>query len=131
MLLDGTLDAAILADAKLPDERLARVFADPAAEDAAWRRRHGGAMMINHMVVVTGRLTRDHPDAVREVWRLLTESRARAGLPTGGADDPNPYGAAANRQNLQLAIDQAARQGLLARSLSVDDLYDDVTRALE
>jgi 4,5-dihydroxyphthalate decarboxylase len=130
MLLDGMLDAAILADAKLPDERLARVFADPAAEDAAWRRRHGGAMMVNHMVVVTERLCREDPDAVREVWRLLAESRARAGLPAGGPDDPNPYGAAANRRNLAIAIDYAARQGLLARPLAVDDLYHDVTRGL-
>ena len=130
MLLDGELDAAILADAKLPDERLARLFADPAAEDAAWRARHGGAMMVNHMVVVTERLVREDPDAVREVWRMLKESRARAGLPIG-ADDPNPYGAAPNRRNFQIAIDYATRQGLLARPLTVDDLYDDVTRALD
>jgi 4,5-dihydroxyphthalate decarboxylase len=130
MLLDGALDAAILADAKLPDERLARVFADPAAEDAAWRRRHGGAMMVNHMVVVTERLCREDPDAVREVWRMLAESRRRTGLPAGGPDDPNPHGAAANRRNLEIAIDYAARQGLLARPLAVDDLYDDVTRGL-
>lgn len=131
MLLDGELDAAILADAKLPDERLARVFADPAAEDAAWRERHGGAMMINHVVVVTERLCREAPDAVREVWRLLKESRARAGLPAGGPDDPNSYGAAANRRNLEIAIDCAARQGLLPRPLAVDELYDEATRALE
>lgn len=130
MLLDGTLDAAILADAKLPDGRLARVFADPAGEDAAWRRRHGGAMMVNHMVVVTERLCREDPDAVREVWRMLAESRRRAGLPAGGPDDPNPYGAAANRRNLEIAIDYATRQGLLARPLAVDDLYDEVTRGL-
>jgi 4,5-dihydroxyphthalate decarboxylase len=131
MLLDGELDAAILADAKLPDERLARLFADPAAEDAAWRSRHGGAMMINHMVVVTERLAVEQPDAVREVWRMLKESRMRAGLPAGGAGDPNPYGAAANRRNLEIAIDFAARQGLLARPLTVDDLYHDATGALE
>jgi 4,5-dihydroxyphthalate decarboxylase len=130
MLLDGTLDAAMLADAKLPDARLARVFADPAAEDAAWRRRHGGAMMVNHMVVVTERLCREDPDAVREVWRLLTESRARSGAAAGGTDDPNPYGAGANRRNLEIAIDYASRQRLLARPLAVDDLYDDVTRGL-
>ncbi len=130
MLLDGTLDAAILADAKLPDERLARVFADPAAEDAAWRAKHGGAMMINHMVVVTERLAAEQPDAVRELWRMLKEARARAGLPGGGAADPNPYGAEANRRNLEIAIDFASRQGLLPRPLTVDDLYHDATRDL-
>jgi len=131
MLLDGTLDAAILADARLPDERLARLFADPAAEDAAWRAKHGGAMMINHMVVVTERLAVEQPDAVRELWRMLKEARARAGLPVGGAADPNPYGAEANRRNLEIAIDFAARQGLLPRPLTVDGLYHDVTRNLE
>ena len=131
MLLDGELDAAILADAKLPDERLARLFADPAAEDAAWRARHDGAMMINHMVVVTERLAGEHPDAVRELWRMLKDARARVGLPVGGAADPNPYGAAANRRNLEIAIDFAAGQGLLPRPLTVDELYHDVTRDLE
>jgi 4,5-dihydroxyphthalate decarboxylase len=128
MLIAGELDAAILAEAKLPDERFARLFVDPAAEDAAWRARHA-ALMINHMVVVTERLSREAPDAVREVWRMLKESRARVDLP-GGADDPNPYGAARNRRNLEIAIDYAARQGLLAKPLTVDELYDDVTRSL-
>jgi 4,5-dihydroxyphthalate decarboxylase len=130
MLLDGELDAAILADAKLPDERLARVFADPQGEDAAWRSRHGGALMINHVVVVTERLSRESPAAVREVWRLLRASRARAGVPEGGVEDVTPYGSSANRRNLEIAIDYAQRQGLLARPLTVDELYDDTTRAL-
>jgi 4,5-dihydroxyphthalate decarboxylase len=88
-------------------------------------------MMINHMVVATAKLSHEQPDAVREVWRMLRESRARAGLPDGGSGDPNPYGADANRRNLEIAIDFARRQGLLARPLAVDDLYDDTTRALQ
>lgn len=129
MLLDGEVDAAILADAKLPDERLARLFPDPEAEEAKWRQRLGG-MMVNHLVVVKESLSREDPDAVREVWRMLVESRARAGVAAGGADDPNPYGAARNRRNLEIAIEFAERQGLLARRLRVDDLFDDVTRTL-
>jgi len=52
-------------------------------------------------------------------------------VPDGGADDPNPYGADANRRNLEIAIDCAQRQGLLPRALTVEELYDDATRDLQ
>lgn len=129
MLLRGDIDAAVLADAKLPDRRLARLIPEPDRAAEAWHRRTG-AIQINHMVTVCASLSREHPDAVREVYRMLRESRDRA--ITGGGKEPDlhPFGVESNRRNLEVAIDYAWRQGLLPRRLSVDELFDDVTRML-
>lgn len=128
MLLRGDLDAAVLADAKLPDPRLAHLIPDADEAARAWHRKTG-AIQINHMVTVRASLSQEHPDAVRELYRMLVESRQRANLDTSGPD-LYPFGIARNRRNLQVAIDYAERQSLLPRSLTVDDLFDDVTRTL-
>jgi 4,5-dihydroxyphthalate decarboxylase len=124
MLLAGELDAAIVAERALPDARLKGVIPDPAAAAAAWRTKHGG-LQINHMVTVKESLLGSDPDAVREVWRLLAESRAAAGAPA-----LNPFGWEANRRNLEVALGCIHRQGLVARRYAVDELMDDTTRAL-
>ncbi|MGA7983800.1 MAG: phosphate ABC transporter substrate-binding protein [Burkholderiales bacterium] len=116
MLLAGELDAAIVAERALPDARLKGVIADPAAAADAWRAKHG-ALQINHMVAVKESLARSEPDAVREVYRLLAESREAAGAP-----ELNPFGWEANRRNLEVAIEQTWRQGLIARRYTVDEL---------
>ena len=116
MLLAGELDAAIVAERALPDPRLASLIPDPAAAADAWRAKHR-ALQINHMVVVKESLARSDPDAVREVYRLLAESREAAGAPA-----LNPFGWEANRRNLELAIEQTWRQGLIARRYTVDEL---------
>src|SRR5579862_3369047 len=76
MLLDGELDAAIVGD-KLPDPRLKYLIADHEAAAKRWAERHGG-VPINHMVVVREGLSRSQPDAVREVFRKLHESKRAA-----------------------------------------------------
>ncbi len=116
MLLAGELDAAIVAERALPDPRLASMILDPAAAADAWRATHR-ALQINHMVVVKQSLARSEPDAVREVYRLLAESRQAAGAP-----ELNPFGWEANRRNLELAIEQTWRQGLIAQRYTVDGL---------
>jgi len=125
MLLAGELDAAVVAERALPDPRLAGVLADPAAAADAWRARHG-ALQVNHMVTVKESLLRTDPDAVREVWRLLAESRAVAGAP-----ELNPFGWQANRRNLEAALECIHRQGLVSRRYAVDELIDDATRDLQ
>ena len=116
MLLAGELDAAIVAERALPDPRLASLIPDPAAAADAWRAKHR-ALQINHMVVVKQSLAQSDPDAVREVCRLLAESREAAGAP-----ELNPFGWEANRRNLEVAIEQTWRQGLIARRYTVDEL---------
>ena len=39
-----------------------------------------------------------------------------------------PMGLAANRRNLEMAIDFAYTQGLIPHRFTVDELFDDVTR---
>lgn len=123
MLLAGELDAAIVAERALPDARLASVIRDPAAAAEAWRAKHR-ALQINHMVVVRESLARSDPDVVREVWRLLNESRAAADAP-----ELNPFGWQANRRNLEVALERIHRQGLVSRRYAVDELIDEATRA--
>ena len=120
--------AAIVADAKLADERIARLFAGPQGEDAACQRRHG-AMMVNHMVVVSEALAHTDSDAVRELYRLLTESRLAAGFAPSELAG-HPFGFEENRRNLAVAIDYAWRQELLPRRLEVDELYGSVAGML-
>ena len=128
MLLAGEIDAAVLG-AIPSDPRLKPVIPDPQAAARAWQERHR-ALQINHMVVVQESLSRADPDAVREVYRLLLESKRVAGLPAAGETDTIPFGVEANRRNLEIAIEYAWRQRLLPRRLGVDELFDDVTRSL-
>lgn len=125
MLLAGELDAAILGD-KMPDDpRIKTLFPDPKAAAAAWHKKHG-ALQINHMAVVKRSLAEKHPEIVRELYRLLSESRRAA----SGALDLNPFGVEANRRNLEVAIDTVHRQGLIPRRFEVDELFDRTTREL-
>ncbi len=128
MLLAGEIDAAVLGE-QSADPRIKTLIPDPAAAAEAWHRRTG-ALQINHMVTVSERLSRDNPDAVREVYRLLRESKAAAGLPREGERDMLPFGLEANRHNLEVAIDTVYRQRLIPRRFEVDELFDDLTRTL-
>ncbi len=120
MLLDGELDAVLGEKVEHPD--IKPLFADAAAEEKAWSARHGIAP-INHMVVVSTDLSRNHPDVVREVHRMLTESAATApSAPRFGADEM--------RGSLQTITRYVAQQKLIPHEFSVDELFDDVTRAL-
>src|SRR4051812_10794246 len=73
MLIDGELDAVLGEKSDHPD--LMPLFGDVAAEEKSWFARHN-VLPINHMVVVSQQLSRDNPEAVREVSRLLQESAA-------------------------------------------------------
>lgn len=129
MLLAGEVDAAIVGDIANLDPRLQTVIPDTAAAARAWRERHG-AIQINHMVVVRSALSSAHPEAVRETYRLLAASR-RAAPATGPEGwDPSPCGVEANRRNLEAAIDIVHAQGMIPRRYRVEELFDDVTLAL-
>ena len=129
MLLDGELDAAVLGDT-LPDPRLKHLFPDPDAAARDWAHRHGG-MPLNHMVVIRSEISKSRPDVVREVFRLLWESKRAANLPgAGSALDPLRFGIKPIRRALETIIDYSLRQKLIPRRLAVDELFDDTTRAL-
>jgi 4,5-dihydroxyphthalate decarboxylase len=129
MLLDGEIDAAIVGD-KIPDPRLKPLVPDADAVAQQWAQRHGG-VPINHMMVVRDSIAKSRPDLVREIFRVLRESRnAAAPAADNGLSDPWRFGVEANRQSLEIIIDYSLRQKLIPRRFSVDELFDDTTRAL-
>jgi len=102
MLRSGELDAAIYG-ANLPnDPMLKSVIPIRIAAAAKWYAQHK-VVPINHMVVITEELARSNPVAVREVYRLLVESKRAAGLPKAGAIDFLPFGLEACRPALLIA----------------------------
>ena len=102
---------------------------DPAAAARAWHDRHG-AIQVNHLVTVKAALSREQPAVVEEIYRMLTESKRRTGPPAAAIVETTPFGVEANRRNLEVAVDVALRQRLIPRRFSVDELFDEVTRAL-
>lgn len=125
MLLKGELTAAILGD-KLPDG-VAPLIPEPHDVARAWQARTG-MFPINHMFVVREELSRERPDVVREIYRVIVESNAAA--PAQARSEVAPFGLEPNRKAIQTAIDWSIEQGLIPRRLEVDELFDDVTRVL-
>jgi 4,5-dihydroxyphthalate decarboxylase len=121
MLLDGELDAVLGEKSDHPD--LKPLFADVAGEEKSWFAKHG-VVPINHMVVVSRTLCEKQPDAVREVQRMLKQ--AVAGAPAAPRFTRDEM-----RRSLELIISYSAQQKLIPRAYAVDDLFDDVTRALQ
>jgi 4,5-dihydroxyphthalate decarboxylase len=120
MLIDGELDAVLGEKSDHPD--LKPLFADVAAEGKAWSAKHL-IVPINHMVVVSQAMSEKHPDAVREVHRLLTEAAAASPAAPHFTRDEM-------QRSLQLIIDYSVQQKLIPRAYAVEELFDDVTRAL-
>jgi 4,5-dihydroxyphthalate decarboxylase len=129
MLLDGELDAAIFGTALPPDPRLKSVIPDPDNAAKDWYKKYG-TVPINHMVVVKTSLSQSDPGAVREVFRMLAESKKAAGLPKPGSIDTLPYGFNAVKPALDLMSSYALEMKIIPRRYSVEELFDDVTRAL-
>lgn len=122
MLFDGELDAVLGEKVEKPG--LKPLFPDLAAEEGSWLAKYG-VLPINHMVVVSQELANRHPEAVREVVRLLRESAARApaaAVPQFSDDEM--------RRSLEMIIRYATQQRLIPRAFAVDELFDDLTRSL-
>jgi 4,5-dihydroxyphthalate decarboxylase len=120
MLIDGELDAVLGEKSDHPD--LKPLFADVAAEEKAWFEKHK-VVPINHMVVVSGALSDQHPDVVREVHRMLAASAAASSAAPRFSPEET-------RRSLELIVAYSAQQKLIPRAFSVDELFDDVTRGL-
>jgi 4,5-dihydroxyphthalate decarboxylase len=116
-LLDGELDAVLGEKVKRPG--LKPLFPDAAREEFSWFAKHG-VVPINHMVVVSKALSEQHPEAVREVYRLLATAAAAA--PRLSVDRM--------RRSLEMIIGYTAQQGLIPRAFAVEELFDDLTLQL-
>ncbi len=124
MLIDGELDAAIVGD-KLPDARLAPLIDDADTAARRWAERHGG-IPINHMMVVRKEIVISRPGVMKEIYRVLRESRRAVPPPADNSIfDPWRFGVEPNRRSLEIIIDYSFRQKLIPRRFSVDELFDD------
>ena len=121
MLIDGELDAVLGEKSELAG--LKPLFSDVAGEEKSWFAKHG-VVPINHMVVVGETLSKQHPQSVREVFRMLQESAALA-----PAASPQ-FSKKEMRRSLEMIIGYTAQQGLIPRAFSVDELFDALTRTL-
>jgi 4,5-dihydroxyphthalate decarboxylase len=128
MLLDGEIDAAILGDAA-EEGPLTHLIPDHAAEGQRWARAHGG-VPINHMTVIRQSIAHSRPDVVREVYRLLVESRCAAAALPIGLDDPLRFGVGATRRSLEQMIAYSFQQGLISQCPTADDVFADAVRIL-
>jgi 4,5-dihydroxyphthalate decarboxylase len=127
MALDGEIDAAIFGSENPEGTPLKPLIPDAAEAAARWAGKHGG-VPINHMMVVKESITRDRPDVVREVYRMLKESAAAGPSKAMGA---LRFGVEAARKSLETIIQYSECQGLIPRRFSVDELFNDVTRSLD
>jgi 4,5-dihydroxyphthalate decarboxylase len=130
MVLEGELDAAIFGGVMPTDPRLKSVIPDPDAAAKAWYAKHG-TVPVNHMAVVKTSLSKSDPDAVREVFRMLHESKKAAGLPKAGATDMLPFGYDAVKPALELMSSYALEMRIIPRRYAVEELFDDTTRSLQ
>ncbi|TBU96748.1 phosphate ABC transporter substrate-binding protein [Phytopseudomonas dryadis] len=127
MMLDGELDAALLGEDMPKDPRVRTLVPDAHNAAKAWYEREG-FVPINHMFVVHQDISKKHPEVVREIYRMIAESRE---FTEGGVPEVfPPLGLEANRKGLQTAIDWALDQKIIPRALSVDELFDDLTGSL-
>jgi 4,5-dihydroxyphthalate decarboxylase len=129
MVLDGELDAAIFGTVLPPDPRLKSVIPDHETAAKDWYKKYG-TVPINHMVVVKNSLSQSDPGAVREVFRMLHESKKAAGLPKPGAVDTLPFGFDAVKPALDSMSSYALEMKIIPRRYSVEELFDDTTRGL-
>ena len=128
MLIDGAIDAGLVGGADLKDPRLQPVIANPHEAAKAWGEKYG-VLPINHMVVVKESLARSNPAAVKEIYRLLRESK-QASRAAGAARDPIQFGVENVRRSLELIINYCVQQRLIPTRIAVDELFGDVTRNL-
>ena len=127
MMLNGEIAAAILGVDMPKDTRVRTLVPEPQAAAEEWYRRER-VIPINHMFVVHQELSRRRPDVVREIYRLIAESRVMA--PTSATANLPPLGVEANRKGLALAIEWAFEQRIIPRRFTVDELFDETTAAL-
>ena len=127
MMLNGEVAAAILGNDMPKDPRVRTLVPDAQAAAQKWYEREG-VIPINHLFVVHQDIAKQRPDVVRELARMIVESRAAA--PAAVAASIPPLGLEANRKGLEMAIEWTFEQKIIPRRFKVDELFDDTTADL-
>jgi 4,5-dihydroxyphthalate decarboxylase len=129
MLIDGDVDAAIpAADLAKDHPHIRHLFPSPNEQAKVWVKKYG-TVPANHYFVVSKALADARPDAVREVYRLLQESKSLA-PPNPDGIDFFPMGVEANRKALELMVQYSVEQGVIPRAFIVDELFQGAASAL-
>jgi 4,5-dihydroxyphthalate decarboxylase len=147
-LLAGELDALITLRTPRSvtdgDTRIARAFADPAAEERQWFAR-SRIFPIMHAVGVRKSLLEQYPDLARDLLRAFERAKALAIAELEVIQVPKvtlpwvadalaqtrrlmgsdfwPYGIAANRHVLETQLRWSREDGLQARDVSLEELF--------
>lgn len=127
MMLKGEIAAAIMGNDMPDDPRIERLIADPHEAAKRWYEREG-VVPINHMIAIHADLAKRRPDVVRELYRMIVDSRQLA--PASALATFPPFGLEANRKGLEMAIQWSYEQKIIPRLFSVDELFDDTTATL-
>ena len=127
MLFKGEIAAGILGKDMPEDPRIATLIPDAKEAGKAWLKREGW-MPINHVFVVHKELSKQRPDVVREIYRLLVESRNQA--PDSVKANLPQYGFNAMRKTLEKANEWAFEQKLISRRFTVEEMFDETTGTL-
>ena len=80
-------------------------------------------MPVNHYFVVSKALADQRPDVLREIYRMLVESKKLAPTSPDGIDF-HPMGVEANRKALELMVQYSVEQQIIPRAFTVDELFD-------
>ncbi|KAA9150509.1 phosphate/phosphite/phosphonate ABC transporter substrate-binding protein [Amycolatopsis acidicola] len=120
LLRTGKADA-IIAGSGITGDDIRPLIPAPQAAAAAWEQRTG-VVPINHMVAIRREVAED-AETVREVFRMLRESRAVAG-------EPERSGFGELRPALELGVRYAHEQQLIRKRYDVEELYGAARAAL-
>jgi 4,5-dihydroxyphthalate decarboxylase len=147
LVASGELPAAIGLEIDSPDVKPLIANAAAAGLEALRTRGH---YPINHLMVVKDELLEAHPNLAPDIFNAFAEAkrdyirRLQSGqirMPTRVDDlyrqvteitgrDPLPYGIEPNRQALEEVIQYALEQRIIARPVTVEELFAPNTHAL-
>jgi 4,5-dihydroxyphthalate decarboxylase len=125
LLRNGHIDAAILGNDLPDDPDFVPVISDPQGAARAWYATHR-VVPINHVLVVRKDIAVAHPQAIRDLWRVVVDVRP----PQSGAYDMAPIGVEAHRRPLEMLLTYCEQQRLLPRKLDVDSIFADAVALL-
>jgi 4,5-dihydroxyphthalate decarboxylase len=139
MLLSGEIDAAIGATEQSPE--IQPLIKDAANAQVEWYRKTG-VFPINHMIVVTTELARNHPELLGSLYGTFKaakqgyveflsgdgpftdkdKARKRMAEIVGG--DPLPYGISVNRRAIEYAAQLAYDMHITPKVYTLEELFE-------